>query len=81
MITSLYQNNENVEILATGGCSRVGFFRPGALYKKPKEGNLGDLSCGHNISLKLKSLHGESYNFVFYSPTFSLFELELVLGN
>ena len=40
-------------------------------YEKPREGNLGDLSCGHNISLKQKSPHGESYNFVFYSPTFS----------
>ena len=28
-------------------------------YEKPKEGNLGDLSCGHNSSLKLKSPHGE----------------------
>ena len=50
-------------------------------YEKPKEANFGDLSCGHNISLKLKSPHGESYNFVFNSPTFSFFELELILGN
>ena len=50
-------------------------------YEKPKQANLGDLSCGHNISLKLKSPHGESYNFVFNSPTFSFFELELILGN
>ena len=50
-------------------------------YEKPKEANLGDLSCDPNISLKLKSPHGESYNFVFNSPTFSFFELELILGN
>ena len=50
-------------------------------YEKPKQANFGDLSCGHNISLKLKSPHGEFYNFVFNSPTFSFFELELILGN
>ena len=50
-------------------------------YKKPKQANLGDLSCGHNNSLRLKSPHGESYNFVFYSLTFLLFGLELILGN
>ena len=50
-------------------------------YEKPKEANFGDLSCDHNISLKLKSPHGESYNIVFNSPTLSFFELELILGN
>ena len=50
-------------------------------YEKPKQANLGDFACGHNISLKLKSPHGESYNFVFNSPTFSFFELEIFLGN
>ena len=44
-------------------------------YEKPTEANLGDLSCDHNISLKLKSPHGESYNVVFNSSTFSFFEL------
>ena len=42
-------------------------------YEKPKERNLGDLSCGHNSSLKSKSPHGESYNFAFNSPTFLSF--------
>ena len=50
-------------------------------YEKPKEANLDDLSCGYNISLKLKSPHGEFYSFVVNSPTFSFFELEFLLGN
>ena len=50
-------------------------------YEKPKEANLEDLSCDLNISSKLKSPPGESYNFVFDSPTSSFFELELILGN
>ena len=50
-------------------------------YEKPKNRNLLDLSCGHTCSLELKLLHWESYNFVFYSLTFSLFELKLIMGN
>ena len=40
-----------------------------------------DLSCGHNISLKVEFPNGESYDYVFYSLIFLLFELLLTLRN